>query len=33
MTGALRAGWPRVEAISTDIRDMDPACYKKSLVG
>ena len=29
---ALRTAFPRIAAISCDIRDMDPACYKKSLV-
>jgi len=31
MTTRLRAICPDIEAISTDIRDMDPFCYKKSL--
>lgn len=31
MTGALRALCPQVGGISTDIRDMNPECYKKSL--
>ncbi|MBY5972944.1 hypothetical protein KUV28_11325 [Ferrimonas balearica] len=31
MTGALRDLCPQIGAISTDIRDMNPACYKKSL--
>lgn len=33
MTGALRAQCPQVGGISTDIRDMNRACYKKSLAG
>ncbi|MGI3163169.1 5-carboxymethyl-2-hydroxymuconate Delta-isomerase [Pseudooceanicola sp. 200-1SW] len=33
MTGALRDLCPGIGAISTDIRDMNPACYKKSLAG
>lgn len=31
MTDALRAACPDIDAISADIRDMDPECYKKSL--
>ncbi len=29
---AFRASFPVVQSISVDIRDMDPACYKKSLI-
>ena len=29
----LRRICPGIGAISADIRDMDPACYKKSLKG
>ncbi|WP_010140113.1 5-carboxymethyl-2-hydroxymuconate Delta-isomerase [Oceanicola sp. S124] len=32
MTSALRGLCPQIGAISTDIRDMNPACYKKSLL-
>ncbi|QPM92458.1 5-carboxymethyl-2-hydroxymuconate Delta-isomerase [Pseudooceanicola algae] len=32
MTGALRVLCPQVGGISTDIRDMNPECYKKSLI-
>ncbi|WOI57871.1 hypothetical protein [Palleronia sp. LCG004] len=28
---ALRDAFPDIEAISADIRDMDPYCYRKSL--
>lgn len=28
---ALREAFPAIEAISADIRDMNPECYKKSL--
>lgn len=31
LVGALRDAFPRIRAISADIRDMDPACYRKSL--
>lgn len=31
LTGKLREVCPDIEAISADIRDMDPDCYKKSL--
>lgn len=31
MTAALRDTCPQIGAISTDIRDMEPGCYKKSL--
>lgn len=31
LTSKLRTSCPDIEAISADIRDMDPACYKKSL--
>ncbi len=31
LTTKLREICPDVEAISADIRDMDPACYKKNL--
>ncbi|MEQ3749913.1 MAG: hypothetical protein ABNH26_11110 [Celeribacter sp.] len=31
MTAALRDLCPQVSAISADIRDMNPYCYKKSL--
>ncbi len=31
MTRDLRATCPEIHAISVDIRDMDPGCYKKSL--
>jgi len=29
---AFRRDFPDVQSISVDIRDMDPACYRKSLV-
>lgn len=32
MTRDLRGICPQIEAISVDIRDMDPRCYKKSLL-
>ncbi|SEQ60396.1 5-carboxymethyl-2-hydroxymuconate Delta-isomerase [Thalassovita taeanensis] len=32
LTRALRAICPKIEAISADIRNMDPDCYKKTLV-
>ncbi|CUH63628.1 5-carboxymethyl-2-hydroxymuconate isomerase [Thalassovita gelatinovora] len=31
MTARLRTLCPGIDAISADIRDMDPTCYKKSL--
>ena len=33
LTDTLRRICPGIGAISADIRDMDPACYKKSLKG
>jgi len=29
---AFRESFPAVQSISVDIRDMDPGCYKKSLI-
>ena len=31
LVAALREAFPKIAAISTDIRDMNPDCYKKSL--
>lgn len=32
LVAALRAAFPRIEAISVDTRDMNPACYRKDLL-
>ncbi|MCM2477390.1 hypothetical protein HGO38_28495 [Rhizobium sp. CG5] len=32
LVGAYREAFGEIEAISVDVRDMNPACYKKSLV-
>lgn len=31
LVATLREAFPNIAAISTDIRDMNPECYKKSL--
>ena len=32
LVGAYREAFPGIEAISVEVQDMNPACYKKSLV-